>query len=283
MSLISKNYFNCVAALGYQYFDHEAGENKYQWFGTSILWGEKGTDGKYNVYLVTNKHVLQTPSLTPNIIVRFSPSQSQSANNFILTVKNIQGQPMWIEHPNKDVDIAIIPLNGQLLGMQESLNYFTRENSYLKQDLINTDVFEGDVCYLLGYPLNIIDMYNLIYPVVRRGAVSEIHSYYNGYNQCYLIDINNFPGNSGGPVLLESERSEGKKVDLSKFIGVVKSYIYYRETAASLQTGRHRVIFEENSGLAWVEPVEHIIETVNHYNSIQLSNALQHNSLVGLS
>ena len=45
-------------------------------------------------------------------------------------------------------------------------------------------------------------------------------------------------------------------------IGIVKSYIPYKDIAISQQTGNPRVIFEENSGLALVEPVDSIKETV---------------------
>ena len=287
MALISKNHFNCVAALGYQYFDQESGQNKLHWFGTSILWGEKAEDGNYVIYLVTNKHVLHAQNITPNIIVRFSPGQAQSANNFTLAIKNAQGNPLWIEHPLQDVDIAIIPINGQLLEMKDSLNFFSTENSCQKSELIASGQAEGEGCFLLGYPLNIIDMYNLIYPVVRKGSIAEIQSYYNGYNACYLIDIDNFPGNSGGPVInkavpINSDTSSTQN-NGSKLIGIVKSYIFYRETAASLQTGRHRISFEENSGLAWVEPIDRIIETVHHYNVMQYNNNMLQSSLSGLS
>ena len=43
---------------------------------------------------------------------------------------------------------------------------------------------------------------------------------------------------------------------------MVKSYIPYQDTAVSQQTGRTRITFEENSGLAAVEGVQAIIETI---------------------
>jgi hypothetical protein len=43
----------------------------------------------------------------------------------------------------------------------------------------------------------------------------------------------------------------------------VKAYVPYHDIAASQQTKRARIIFEENSGLSAVEPVDHILTTVD--------------------
>ncbi|GAG99454.1 unnamed protein product, partial [marine sediment metagenome] len=45
-----------------------------------------------------------------------------------------------------------------------------------------------------------------------------------------------------------------------KFIGIIGEYIPYREIAISTQTGRPRVIFEENTGLSRVWSVPFIRE-----------------------
>ena len=45
-------------------------------------------------------------------------------------------------------------------------------------------------------------------------------------------------------------------------IGIIKSYVPYRDVAVSQQTGRPRVIFEENSGLAAAHSVDCIEETL---------------------
>jgi hypothetical protein len=81
-----------------------------------------------------------------------------------------------------------------------------------------------------------------------------------------VVDALVFPGNSGGPVILKPELMsiEGTKSNnKSVIIGVIKSYIPYRDVAVSEQTGLPRIIFEDNSGLSIVEPIDHIIETIN--------------------
>ncbi len=86
-----------------------------------------------------------------------------------------------------------------------------------------------------------------------------------GCSTDYIVDAPVFPGNSGGPVIIKPELvsiSGTKSQKESRLIGLVKSYINYKDIAVSPQTGRPRVVFEENTGLTKVEPVDHIIETI---------------------
>lgn len=50
--------------------------------------------------------------------------------------------------------------------------------------------------------------------------------------------------------------------DRANLIGILSAYIPYRETLYSRQTGRDRMIQEENSGLTIVHPVDRIKEVV---------------------
>ena len=84
-----------------------------------------------------------------------------------------------------------------------------------------------------------------------------------------IIDSFTFPGNSGGPVYWKpsSGLSMGKGLKgpsfparQSKLVGIVKGHLPYREEAVSKQTGRNRIIFEENSGLALVIPASKILK-----------------------
>ncbi len=75
-----------------------------------------------------------------------------------------------------------------------------------------------------------------------------------------------FPGNSGGPVVVKptAESLAGAKPVMKAYvIGVVKSYIPYRDVAYSLVTNAPtpRVAFMENSGLAYVVPIDFVKET----------------------
>jgi len=58
-----------------------------------------------------------------------------------------------------------------------------------------------------------------------------------------------------------------KPVPLPLVIGVVKAYIPYRDTAVSLQTGKTRITFEENSGLTKVVPIDRVQECINRFEA----------------
>lgn len=47
-----------------------------------------------------------------------------------------------------------------------------------------------------------------------------------------------------------------------KFIGIIGEYLPYQEVAISTQTGRKRVVFEENTGISRVWSVNFIREIV---------------------
>jgi len=53
-----------------------------------------------------------------------------------------------------------------------------------------------------------------------------------------------------------------KAYSKASLIGMVSGYVPYQDVAYSLQTKRPRVIFEENTGLAVVVPVDRIAEVV---------------------
>lgn len=104
--------------------------------------------------------------------------------------------------------------------------------------------------------------------IVRQGAVARISDALAGFSKTFLIDTFIFPGNSGGPVVLKTEINaiSGTKAQdhalliglVSSLIGLVSSFQTYQDFAVSQQTGRPRIIFEENAGLANVVPVDQI-------------------------
>jgi hypothetical protein len=80
-----------------------------------------------------------------------------------------------------------------------------------------------------------------------------------------MIDSFVFPGNSGGPVVLKTDLNaiQGTKAQhKAALIGLVTSYRSYTEVAVSPQTKHARVLFEENSGLADVLPLNYVEETI---------------------
>lgn len=268
MALIPPFFIDTVIAIGKQTGTGTSIQK--QWIGTGFLYAtfqcinpEDSTKSDYKINLVTNKHILLNQE---NIILRFNPQNGQAATDFPLALKKADGTDVWTGHQNPDVDVAVIRLNAKMIvdaGMK--ISYFKSESDILtKQNMIDEEVGEGDFIYVLGYPMGMMlsDRQNVI---VRGGIIARIKDVFENRNSSFTIDSLVFPGNSGGPVIIKPEASfiQGTKpMNKAALIGIVKSYISYTDVAISQQTGNARITFEENSGLANVETVDKITESI---------------------
>ena len=172
----------------------------------------------------------------------------------------------WTVHPNPDVDVAVMKINADFLMAHGLEYYFFEADSHVltREQAHEEGISEGDGVFVLGFPLGEAG-HERNYVIVRQGAIARIQHWLKGFDRTFLIDASIFPGNSGGPVLLKPEftsvkgtRSHGK----CSFLGMVSSYLPYREVAISAQTGRQRMVFEENSGLGIVAPPDVIHEAI---------------------
>ncbi|ATN06574.1 hypothetical protein CRN76_14755 [Chryseobacterium indologenes] len=265
MALIPPFFLDCVVGIGII-----NGTDK-QWIGTGFLFAnfKENTsehEKSYEVFLVTNKHVIQ--NLT-NIVIRFNPQDDKPAKDYPISL-NMNNK---IAHPDPAIDVAIIPINVNILkneGMKFSC-FESDTHVFKKQDLIDIETTEGDSIFVLGFPMGLIGTERQ-HVILRNGCIARIRDLFENRKKDYIVDALIFPGNSGGPVILKPEfvSIEGTKVNnKAKLIGIIKSYIPYQDTAVSVQTKRPRIIFEDNSGLSLVEPVDHIFETIKEYENIK--------------
>jgi len=266
MALIPPFFPDCVVAIG---VDGRDGER--QWVASGFLYGHyiaDKNDGEklYRVYLVTNRHVFED---LPRAYLRVNPKADEPAREYALELLNKDGAPLWLSHPNAEIDVAIMPINIRLLkehAMQVA--YFQSDQHVASVNkMVELGITEGDFAYVLGFPMGLVGgKRNTV--IVRSGSIARIRDVLVGANQEYLIDAFVFPGNSGGPVVSKPEALaiQGTKSQSAAYlIGIVKSYVPYRDVAVSLQTGRPRVIFEENSGLAAVYPIDFVQETIEEH------------------
>ncbi len=265
MALIPSQFLDSVVAIG-----KDDGKGGVFWMGTGFLFGYRFPNiqydnANYSIFLVSNKHVINGNEY---IYLRFNPQGGKPAQNHKLNIV-FEGKNLSKCHPDKGVDVAIVSIPqayiDNLVKNDVTPYFFAFDNdSYKIDDLKKQEVTEGDSVFALGYPMSIVGNTRQ-YVILRGGIIARIHDMLEGYSRDYIIDASIFPGNSGGPVILKPEITHlsGTKPQIkSRLIGLVKSFIYYKDVAISHQTGRERVIFEENSGLTMVEPVDHIIETI---------------------
>lgn len=104
-----------------------------------------------------------------------------------------------------------------------------------------------------------------ISPIIRTGTISLMNQ-----DNTFYVDAAVFPGNSGSPVFInpsairsgEKGFTIGRDTLGGKFIGIIGEYLPYQEVAVSNQTGRPRVVFEENTGLSRVWSVSFIHDII---------------------
>ena len=266
MALIPPVYLDCVVAIG-----ADDDEEAKRWIASGFFYGhylQTAANGKkeYRIYLVTNRHVFEDLSLA---YLRCNPQVNQPAKEYKLELKDMTGALRWMTHPNKKIDIAAISINYNLLeeqGMQ--VNFFRSDEHVASIGKMNElGITEGDFAYVLGFPMGLVgEQRNTV--IVRSGTIARVRDTLAKANHSFLVDALIFPGNSGGPVVLKPEilSIEGTKpVGNAYLIGIVYSYLLYKDVAYSLQTKQPRVVFEENSGLSQVHPVDFIQETISAF------------------
>lgn len=262
MALIPPFFIDCVVAIG------TVAEGQQRWIGTGFLFGiliEETEDklNKYTVYLVTNKHVLNNLN---TINVRFNPQTEQSAKDYDIVLKDNDGNLLWTGHPDPEIDVAVAGINiGKVRaeGMKCSFFESDRHVETIEQ-LKEREASEGDSIFVMGFPMGMVYI-DRQHTFVRGGIISRIKDLFEKRSKDFVIDAFVFPGNSGGPVITrpETQSIQGTKFSTkANLIGIVKSYIPYNDVAISQQTNRPRVIFEENTGLTKIEPVDYILETI---------------------
>lgn len=268
MAFIPLFFLDSVVAIGVPTTNNEVG-----WVASGFLFGQfvrqlDGDQESFSTYLVTNRHVLEGLSA---IRLKFNPEEAQPAREFEVELKKPDGNRLWVAHPNENVDVAVIPINFNILRDNKiKFGYFQSDSHTLDlKKAGEAGVSEGDFVYVLGFPMGLTGGQRQ-FVIVRGGTIARIRDAISRSSSDFLIDASMFPGNSGGPVIIKPElvSIEGtKSVGSSYLIGMVKSYLPYQDVAISNQTKRPRIIFEENSGLASVEPVDYIQEVIRLHMS----------------
>jgi len=264
MPLLPPNYLDCVVAIG-----AGADPQKRKWIGTGFLYGlyanedDKQGNRLYTVFLISNKHVFKGHK---QLWIKLNSADNTPSKDYRIRLVANNGKALWVGHQDDDVDLAALWLNAAFLKSEKrKFSFFIDESQVLaKQELLKTPLAEGDGVFLLGFPMGMVDKERQ-YVICRTGSIARIRDVREGHGKEILIDGVVFPGNSGGPVVTKpaiASVGKMKPYRSSNLLGMVESYVPYQEIARSDQTGRPRMVFEENSGLTSVVPAEFVREVV---------------------
>jgi len=276
MALIPPFFPDRVVAIG---VDSSEGERKC--VASGFLYGHHVADledgqKQYMVYLVTNRHVFEGMS---KVYLRFNPRAEGPAREYTLNLLDKNNSPLWFADSTPKIDVAVIRINLELLkGRAMQADYFRSDQHAASIEKLNElGITEGDFAYILGFPMGLIGGERNT-AIVRSGSIARIRDTLAKANQEFLVDAFVFPGNSGGPVISKPEALsiQGTKSQSTAYlIGIVKSYVPYQDVAVSLQTKRPRVVFEENSGLAAVHPIDFIEDAIEKHLKTVKANEKQ--------
>ncbi|MDB2437693.1 serine protease [Hellea sp.] len=148
-------------------------------------------DEQFAPVVVTNRHVVE------------------KGDEFLLRYKRTDGaivtsttpQSAIVFHPEKDIDLAIIPVSLETVKQEfGALVSFISDKDILRAgELKNLTAIED--IYMIGYPNGLIDKSNF-YPIVRKGVTAT--PVFENYSDTptFLVDCACFPGSSGSPVFI---------------------------------------------------------------------------------
>jgi hypothetical protein len=172
---------------------------------TAFFFRFSSPEGLHFPVLVTNRHVVEGYS---RFKVAFTPASANRTpditNPFFLTHVREGEDFDWLFHPDKEVDLAILPIAPLLEAQRESGRpiYHTTlsiDNLPISAQLSQLDAVEDIL--MVGYPNGIYDTKHNR-PFVRRGITATHPAIrYEGRPE-FLIDAACFPGSSGSPVVI---------------------------------------------------------------------------------
>lgn len=153
------------------------------------------------------------------------------------------------------------------IDVQLKSSFDIDSNSFSSVELRDNGVDEGSLVYMLGYPMGLVNV-NSELPICRMGCIARISEEQIAESHDALLDIQNFPGNSGSPIVSKPEfiGIQGTNIlDSCVLIGLIHAYLPYRESLINSQTKEIVEVRSENSGLALMHPVEYIRDVIDMF------------------
>ncbi len=267
MAIIPRMYINAVASIGIK---NEFGV--VSWIGTGFFVRRKIDESHVLPFLVTNKHVVFN---LKSIVVRMTDMTTGAIKDVDVLVVDNNSNSLYRQHSDSSIDIAVFPLDGTAItNLNLDFSAFDIDNNALSsKELMENGVYDGSLVYMLGFPMGLVNNGSKE-PICRLGCVARIGETQIQETHNILLDIQNFPGNSGSPIVSRPEFiyvEDTPYLNRSVLMGIIHSYIPYQERLINEQTKLVAEIKSENSGIANMHPVEYIrniIDTIQPKNKI---------------
>lgn len=196
--------------------------------GTSFIFHDPASDSGHELFLVSNKHVIESGW---NAHVFFTQQSSDGTpllgEPFMVHIEGFSAQ--WHGHPEEDVDIAVMPLSWHLdLIAKDDRRTFIRpitlDDLASEDDLARLDI--ASPVLFIGYPNGMFDQKHYT-PIVRQGFLATPPELDFNDEPVFLIDASVFPGSSGSPVFAYDHSWDGHVVSV-KLIGIISAVFTQR-------------------------------------------------------
>jgi len=218
-----------------------------------------GEPGNTQFLLFTAEHVLRTVKGDATTIIFHKLRADGGYAKLPMTLRIRQGEEtLWTKHPTADVATMVVspPVDAVQPGVPVDL-------LASEDDFPRWGIHSGDTVRLVGFPHPLqFEAGDAGFGVLRTGCIASYPLPPIGQVGTFLVDMNTFEGDSGGPIYL-SERSrqvEGGTEPVQSILGLmVGQHFIDEEFKAIYQSGklRHRM------GLGIVAAAPAIRETVD--------------------
>ena len=162
--------------------------------------------------IVTNKHVIKN-AIRGKLRFSIKDSEGNPINGqyFDLIIDNFES--IWIKHPEKDVDLCILPIaniHREIQKASKDLFYtmLTVKDIPSKNEM-ETEFSRIEDITVVGYPDGIWDAFNNM-PITRRGITATPIQMDFENKPRFLIDAAIYGGSSGSPVFVFNQGSYSK-------------------------------------------------------------------------
>lgn len=217
-----------------------------------------------HIILVTARHVVALPDgqIRPNLGYRINTRGGKSVVISDARASSIT-KSSWFLSENRDVACRFI-----VWDSRESSFKFLPQSVFLR----SAHLEPGAPLFVLGFPMGLRSEEHAM-PILRSGIVARCEE------GNILGEVFVFPGNSGGPVVyapafpVDQETLRSPVLQGQWIVGLVSESIAYVDQAVSIQSGRPRATFEENSGLVNIVPSDAILELMGR-NDVLATDAM---------
>ncbi len=173
--------------------------------GTGFLVSDPTPDGKPRVVLVTANHVLaKMPGPVATIGFRIENADgSWRYDPEPLTIRDGL-KPLWTRHPNMDVAVIAITAPPAFAKAAIPESWLAGDDTFNKYG-----VQPGDEMMALGYPQG-FSANEAGFPILKVGRIASFPLSPVSAFPTFLLDLNVFPGYSGGPVFTDHPSADGQ-------------------------------------------------------------------------